>query len=278
MKSFKLGWLGAVSLALAFASSQGTFAGQNNSGGRVFLPSIASTENPVDAVLSEFRVRNATSLKVTDAAWKDSLLRSGRVTSIVVHLSQSMPSYLGETPGWLSKSDLGRTLSADNIPNGVDIPKVLEIPARELEIPQFNESGKLVGWARTQVPAYSLNFEKGLSQSSSSLSRTNAWKTATTVNVAVTTVQHCQNQNFATYTGLGGYQYSNSYLPTWTPTHGSVTNWNFAGAVPNVRLCMPTSLGWIYIAGTGGLIVINPAINWTIWSQYNNINNWWANW
>ncbi len=187
---------------------------------------------------------------------------------------------LQSKPDWISLDEDGTLPAQVVVPLSVKIPRYLAHPEMEIQIP--DENGR---WHDETIPAMTIDLQKDIEAQRVSddpyskgsdiqpdrrgIRRVRVYR----VRVVPALRGHC-TKNWA----LGRVSprvptrklRGHSSLPTWVPSHGSVTRWGFHRPNPReAKLCIPKSLYWVYIAPFSGYAF------WVQWGRYNNPRNWW---
>lgn len=171
-------------------------------------------------------------------------------------------------PEWIGLDDDGTMPSQVVVPSYVRIPRFISLPEREVLIP--NENGEM---EKHTLPALEIDLQEALESNN----QIQGSSTAYFVAIYPALTGHCDNQARAivpSYVPTDSFQ-GYTWLNTWVPTHGSVTEWGFWRPEPTVaQLCIPKSVYWIYIHPFIG----NPPIYFTQLGLYNYPGNWSVNW
>jgi hypothetical protein len=139
-----------------------------------------------------------------------------------------------------------------------------------VKVPETQKDGSIV-WKEYKAPAVTIRLAEALSEP-----RVLSSGQANPYFVSVAPDwRHCywNYANFNVPSNSWGFV-GHSFLPTWTPTHRSVENWDFTSPQgPNTTLCISRSIWWMYIAPvpppTQGIVWLAYVSPWNWWMDYN---------
>jgi hypothetical protein len=172
-------------------------------------------------------------------------------------------------PDWVQLNANGTLPEKLVLPEDVYIPKTVELPERMVSVPEKAKDGSVV-WKEYKAPAVTINLAEALDyEGSRARALHSGYVTPYDARVEAALWGHCiSSGNYALFNSSGSGFQGHSYLPTWTPTHGSVESWDIAPHGSSHVLCIPKSLFWTYIAGQP------PHISLALLSAYNWDYNW----
>lgn len=173
---------------------------------------------------------------------------------------------LKSKPEWIKLDEDGTMPSQVTVPSYVKLPRFMNLPERE--IPLMNEKGVEEKYT---FPAVEIDLQNAIE---SDRNQVLGSSTAYSVAVYPALTGHCDNKALATVPSSAPISSftGHTWLPTWTPSHGSVTNWGFQRPVSTTaQLCIPKTLYWIYINPFLGqpyffvqLGLYNSSGNWSV--------------